>query len=111
MAPPAAGQTQRIPFRGVRRTIAQRLRQSVDTAVHFTVMDEADVSALDAVRKRVAAASGEKVSFLPFVISAMCRALREFPSLNATVDDERGPTSSKAHFASVLPPGGHVRPS
>lgn len=83
-----APETGRIPFRGVRRTIANRLRQSVDTAVHFTVMDDADVTALDEVRKRVAAASGEKMSYLPFVASAAMRALREFPSLNATVDDQ-----------------------
>lgn len=85
---PRAGETQRIPFRGTRRTIAQRLRQSIDTAVHFNVMDEADASALDRVRKQTAAASGEKLSFLPFVMSAVCRGLKEFPSLNATVDDE-----------------------
>lgn len=87
---PAQSDITRIPFRGVRRTIANRLRQSVDTAVHFTVMDEADVSALDGVRKRMAAASGEKLSFLPFVMSAVCRALKAFPSLNSTVDDEAG---------------------
>lgn len=79
----------RVPFRGVRRTIAGRLRESVDTAVHFTVMDEADVSELDALRKKLGAASGEKVSFLPFVCSAVCRALTErFGVLNATVDDK-----------------------
>ncbi len=78
----------RIPIRGVRRTIANRLRQSIDTAVHFNVMDEADVSKLDALRKRTAASSGEKLSFLPFVMSAVCRALKAFPALNATVDDE-----------------------
>lgn len=88
MPAPAAGQTQRIPFRGTRRTIAARLRQSIDTAVHFTVMDEADVTALDTLRKQTAAASGEKISFLPFVISAVCRAVKQFPALNATVDEE-----------------------
>lgn len=84
----APSEVTRIPFRGVRKTIATRLRQSVDTAVHFNVMDEADVTALDAVRKRTAASSGEKLSFLPFVIGAVCRALKAFPSLNSTVDDE-----------------------
>lgn len=87
---PAQSDITRIPFRGVRRTIANRLRHSMDTAVHFTVMDEADVSALDGVRKRMAAASGEKLSYLPFIISAVCRALKAYPSLNATVDDEGG---------------------
>ena len=78
----------KIPFRGMRRTIANRLRESVDTAVHFTVMDEADASDLDALRKKLAAASGERVSFLPFICAAVTRALTEqFGVLNATVDD------------------------
>ncbi|HRQ72337.1 MAG TPA: dihydrolipoamide acetyltransferase family protein [Phycisphaerales bacterium] len=85
---PPGADTAVIPFRGVRRTIANRLRESVSTAVHFTVMDEADVTELDALRRRLAAASGEKVSFLPFVCSAVCRALAgRFGALNATVDD------------------------
>lgn len=84
------GDAQRIPFRGVRRKIAERLRASVDTAVHFTVMDDADVSALDDVRARVGAASGEKVSYLPFIAAAVMRALRKHPALNAHVDDEAG---------------------
>ncbi|MBX3363641.1 MAG: 2-oxo acid dehydrogenase subunit E2 [Phycisphaeraceae bacterium] len=87
---PSGQDSTRIPIRDVRKIIASRLRQSVDRAVHFTVMDEADVSALDALRKKLAAASGEKVSFLPFVCSAVCRALSGgFGALNATVDDDR----------------------
>lgn len=78
-----------VPIRGVRKNIAARLRQSVDRHVHFSVMDEADVTALDDVRKRLSAASGEKLSYLPFVVSAACRALHQFPALNAHVDDEK----------------------
>lgn len=89
-APASPGELVRVPIRGVRKTIAARLRESVNTAVHFNVMDEADVTTLDAVRKRTAASSGEKLSFLPFVVSAVCRALQAYPSLNATVDDEAG---------------------
>ncbi|MCW5777079.1 MAG: 2-oxo acid dehydrogenase subunit E2 [Phycisphaeraceae bacterium] len=86
---PPGADTAVIPFRGVRRTIANRLRESVSTAVHFTVMDEADVTELDSLRRKLAAASGEKVSFLPFVCSAVCRALADrFGALNATVDDK-----------------------
>lgn len=93
-----ADDTTRIPFRGVRRTIANRLRESVNQAVHFTVMDEADVTALDGLRRKLAAASGEKVSFLPFVASAVCRVLGDsrFNSLNATVDERPGDSTSEA---------------
>ncbi|MEQ8316731.1 MAG: dihydrolipoamide acetyltransferase family protein [Phycisphaerales bacterium] len=77
-------------FRGVRRTIASKLRESVDTAVHFTVMDEADVTDLDALRRQFAEA-GTKLSFLPFVAAAVCRAIApraggRFGALNARVE-------------------------
>ena len=81
----------RTPFRGVRRTIAERLRESVNTAVHFTVMDEADVTALDDLRRRTTQQTGVKLSFLPFVAAAVCRALTgRFGAMNATVDDAAG---------------------
>lgn len=81
----------RTPFRGVRRTIAERLRESVNTAVHFTVMDEADVTALDDLRRRTAQQTGVKLSFLPFVAAAVCKSLTgRFGAMNATVDDAAG---------------------
>lgn len=84
-----AGQSSaEVPFRGIRRTIANRLRESVGTAVHFTVVDEADVTALDAYRRELSSRTGQKLTFLPFVCAAVCRALAgRFGALNATVDD------------------------
>ena len=81
------GVAEKIPFRGVRRKIAQSLDRSVKTAVHFTVVDEADVTMLDRKRKEYANVLGRKLSFLPFVMTAICQALRQHPSLNANVDD------------------------
>lgn len=85
----ADGIAERIPFRGVRRKIAEALSRSIRTAVHFTVMDEADVTALDAKRHEYAAVMGTKLSFLPFIVIAVCRALKDHPSLNANVDDQK----------------------
>jgi pyruvate dehydrogenase E2 component (dihydrolipoyllysine-residue acetyltransferase) len=79
----------RIPFKGIRKTIANRLRHAVDTAVHFTVVDEADVTALDALRKDVTAQTGVKMTFLPFICAAVSKALSgRFGAMNAIVDDE-----------------------
>lgn len=79
-----------IPFKGIRRTIANRLRESVNTAVHFTVVDEADVTALDALRKEVSAQTGVKLSFLPFVCAAVAKSLAgRFGAMNAIVDEQR----------------------
>lgn len=77
----------RIPFRGVRRKIAQALDLSVKTAVHFTVVDEADVTALDRKRKEYQTVLGQKLSLLPFIMLAACKALRRHPSINCIVDD------------------------
>jgi pyruvate dehydrogenase E2 component (dihydrolipoamide acetyltransferase) len=92
VAPVSTGDdiTQRIPFRGVRRKIAEALHHSVQTTVHFTAVDEADVTALDAKRREYASILGRKLSLLPFVMVAVCRALRRHPQLNANVDDENG---------------------
>lgn len=82
----------RVAFRGIRRTIADRLRESVNTAVHFTVVDEADVTSLDNLRRRYAEQTGQKISFLPFVCAAVARVISpllggRFGALNARVDD------------------------
>jgi pyruvate dehydrogenase E2 component (dihydrolipoamide acetyltransferase) len=88
----APGTDARVPFRGVRRTIANRLRESVNSAVHFTVVDEADVTSLDDLRRQLAAETGEKISFLPFLCAAVCRVIGpgrggRFGALNARVND------------------------
>jgi len=94
------------PFKGVRRTIASRLRQSVDTAVHFTVMDEADVTDLDALRRRLAE-QGAKLSFLPFVAAAVCRSIApraggRFGALNARVEGDGDEQQIVEHHACHL---------
>ena len=81
------GVSQRIAFRGVRRKIAEALDRSVKTAVHFTVVDEADVTELDRKRREYSKVVGQKLSMMPFIMTAICRALRKHPSLNANVDD------------------------
>ena len=81
------GVVQRVPFRGVRRKIAESLDRSVRTTVHFTVVDEADVTALDAKRKEYGRVTGQKLSMLPFIMAAVCKALRKHPTLNAITDD------------------------
>ncbi len=83
------GVTERIPIRGIRRKIAQALDRSVRTAVHFTVTDEADVTALDLKRREYTTVLGRKLSFMPIVLVAICKALRLHPLLNSNIDDEK----------------------
>jgi pyruvate dehydrogenase E2 component (dihydrolipoamide acetyltransferase) len=53
-------------------------------------MDEADVSALESLRKEVSAQTGVKLSFLPFVCAAVAKSLAgRFGAMNAIVDEQK----------------------
>jgi pyruvate dehydrogenase E2 component (dihydrolipoamide acetyltransferase) len=76
---------------GIRRAIAKAMVNSKHTAPHVTLMDEVDVTKLVAHRKKfkeIAAEKGIKLTFLPYVVKALTSALREFPVLNTSIDDE-----------------------
>jgi len=85
------GALEYVPLRGVRRATARRLTESIRKAVHVTHFDEADASALIALRDKMkgeAEAKGTKLTYLPFIVKALVEALKLHPMLNATVDDE-----------------------
>ena len=89
---PSAGADQRIPIRGLRRKIAEKMVRSKFTAPHSLFVEEVDVTELVALRKRLNASLAEsgdtlKVSFLPFVCKALVSVFRKYPSLNANFDD------------------------
>ncbi|MCA1029897.1 2-oxo acid dehydrogenase subunit E2 [Bacillus timonensis] len=75
---------------GIRKAIAKAMVNSKQTAPHVTLMDEIDVTELVAHRKKfkaVAADKGIKLTFLPYVVKALTSALREYPTLNTSIDD------------------------
>jgi pyruvate dehydrogenase E2 component (dihydrolipoamide acetyltransferase) len=83
---------QRVPIKGLRKKIADKMVRSKFTAPHYTFVEEIDATALVGVRARLNAAlakSGEKtkLSFLPFFCKALVGAFREFPEANANMDD------------------------
>ena len=84
---PQEGVIERIPFRGIRRKIAESLMHSLKTAAHFQVVDEANVTKLDQRRQALSDLVGRKFSLLPFVMSAVIKAMKTHPTLNSTVDD------------------------
>jgi 2-oxoisovalerate dehydrogenase E2 component (dihydrolipoyl transacylase) len=81
-----------IKLAGLRRRIADKMSESKRHIPHFTYVEEVDVTALEEVRASLNAHRGErpKLTLLPFLIVALCKALRDFPMINATFDDEAG---------------------
>lgn len=86
----AHGRTIRIPLRGVRKAIAENMVRSKTKIPHVTHTDLADVTKLAEFRKREkerAEEKGVKLTFLPFIIKAVVLALKEFPYMNTSLDD------------------------
>jgi pyruvate dehydrogenase E2 component (dihydrolipoamide acetyltransferase) len=62
------------------------------TAAHFTFVEQADVTELVRVKHRMADAAradGVRLTYLAFIVKAVVSALKRFPELNASLDDER----------------------
>jgi pyruvate dehydrogenase E2 component (dihydrolipoamide acetyltransferase) len=98
VAPPAIqatapyGEDKEIKIIGLRRKIAERMLESVKRAPHFTYVDEVDATNLVNLRnemKPLAADRGVKLTYIPFIMKALVAVFREFPTVNAVMNEER----------------------
>ncbi len=83
---------ERIPFRGLRRKIADKMLTSKNKIPHFTFVEEADVTELVALRDKVDSLhifKGVRLTYLPFIIKATIVALKKHPKLNSVLDEEK----------------------
>ena len=101
-APLMGAQTEeRVAFKGLRKKISEKMRQSKDKAAHFTYVEEADATALVELRasaKDLGAQYGIKVTYLPFVMKAMVAALRKYPILNSALDEQTNEIVIKHYY-------------
>ena len=103
VVPQSAALEERIPVRGLRRMIAQKMRTSEDHVVPFTFVEECDVTSLVELRSRInenQAQSGSslKVTYLPFVLKAIIASLKKFPKLNSVYDENAGELVIKRYY-------------
>ena len=87
---PGAGE--QVKVIGLRRRIAEKMATAKRRIPHFSYVEECDVTALEDLRAELNAMRGDrpKLTMLPFLIVAICRALPEFPMINARFDDDAG---------------------
>ena len=91
--------TEKIP--AMRKAIAKAMVNSKHTAPHVTLMDEIDVQALWDHRKKfkeIAAEQGTKLTFLPYVVKALVSALKKYPALNTSFNEEAGEVVHKHYW-------------
>ncbi|MBO9666160.1 MAG: 2-oxo acid dehydrogenase subunit E2 [Bdellovibrio sp.] len=97
----AGAPEERVALIGIRKRIAENMQRSKQIIPHFTIMDEAKVDSLVALReslKDFAEKNGTKITYLPIVIKAMVATIREFPMFNASIDDAAGEIVYKKYF-------------
>jgi len=88
-----------IPYRGIRREIGNHLYHSQRTAVHYTFVEEVDATEL--VRLRKACLADERLAhltYLPFILKAVVSGLKQYPVLNASLDEGRQEILLKRHY-------------
>ncbi len=95
--PASGGHEERVPLRGLRRKIAEHMVHAARTVPHFTFVAEADMSHVVAARGALKA-SGEKITYLAWIVRAVVAALKEFPLLNASLDDAANEIVLKKHY-------------
>ncbi len=95
------GEEVRIPFRGMRKRIADNMTRSAFTATHFTYVEEVDTSDLVEVRTRAKKRGedrGIKLTYLPFIVKAVVAGLKRHPSLNSSLDESTNEIVVKKYY-------------
>ncbi|MBI4364409.1 MAG: 2-oxo acid dehydrogenase subunit E2, partial [Candidatus Latescibacteria bacterium] len=95
-AGPGAREEEVVPLTNVRKKIAENMVRSRHTVAHCATWDDVDMTALVELRARlkekVKSAYGVNLTYTPFIVKAVVRALKEYPVLNASM------TESEARF-------------
>src|SRR3989338_6039824 len=85
------GYVDHVPLAGIRRAVAKHMVEAVSHAPQVTIMDELDAAKLVKFRekhKKEGEKKGIAPTYLPFLMKALVPAMKEFPRVNATLDEE-----------------------
>ncbi|MCP4297268.1 MAG: dihydrolipoyllysine-residue acetyltransferase, partial [Proteobacteria bacterium] len=88
---PTDTQAQSESITGIRRQMARQMSLSSSTIPHFTYNDEIDITELVSLKKKLKKEvenNGFKITYLSFFIKALSLAIKDFPILNASINDD-----------------------
>ncbi|MEC0273675.1 dihydrolipoamide acetyltransferase family protein [Peribacillus frigoritolerans] len=92
---------ERIPLKGIRKKIAEHMVKSVSTIPHVTHVDELEMDRLKEFKNQLKEYSDDKdikLTFLPFFVKAIVIALKEFKTLNASIDERTNEIILKNYY-------------
>ena len=99
--PPAEERVERVKIRGIRRIMYKNMARAKSIVPHAYLIEEVEVTDLWRLRnslKEYAMEKGVKLTILPFIVKAVVIALKEYPYLNASVDDEKEEIILKKYY-------------
>jgi len=111
-----SGEDEIVEMDRMRKLIADHMVRSVQTSPHVTSFVEADVTRIVDWRNKNKTVfqekTGQKLTFTPFFIEAVAKALRDFPGVNASVDGDRIVLKKGIHIglAAATPEGNLIVP-
>jgi len=95
------GVEERVPMRGIRRKVAEHMVKSRDSTAQVTHVDEVDMTEVVHLREKAkdsAEKRGIRLTYLPFIIKALVLALKKYPYLNSSLDDEKQEIVLKKYY-------------
>ena len=97
----------RVALTTMRRSIGEKLRRSINTAIPLTLTREVEADQLVVARGRFSEKAGAPVPYDAYFMKFLALSLREFPGLNVVVDADAVIQSDDTHigFAVALPEG------
>ena len=90
-----------VPYRGIRRKVGDHLVFSKRSAPHYTYVEEADVTELVGLRRELLSLHPEenvRLTYFPFIVKAVAAGLKEYPLVNASLNEEKGVILLKKHY-------------
>ena len=110
------GPEERLPLKGIRKIIAHHLQLSKHFAPHYSYVEEVDFTDLvhlQEAQKKEAEKQSVKLTYLSYVVKALIPVLKEFPYLNASLDETTQEIVLKKYYTigvAVSTPDGLVVP-
>ena len=95
------GEVERQKASAIRKRIAQKMMVSEQVTCSVTHIDEADITALEAHRQQAKAAAekrGVRLTLLPYIVKAVIAALKQFPGMNSSFDDDKQEMVFKKYY-------------
>lgn len=80
----------RYPLKGIRKKISEKMQQAKAVIPHFTLVDSANIEQLEKLKNTVKTILQEKdikVTYLAFIMKTLVQSIKEYPEINASIDD------------------------